>query len=626
MKSKIVIAAWFLMSVFSVNAKLNKLNNQGLIHTRSINSYTNSQELIPNSHLTPVAKNKINELGKTTFQLTAKSPFAKVELLKSANAAPIAIYNRPEGTYPYSLMGLSAGADVGVSYPFQAIAGSAFTKPWDFRNLSTNATSYSWDWGTDANYSTVKDASFKVDNLNFLVKGFYYAPLLKSISGVDTSYYYLADLEWEDGVYPSRLSASAESAYVGLADFYGNTAQQNSSGMSFWLYSDPDGTSLDTKYDGFVFGSCRREFDPIDETTVANTRTNEVIVAYEKPMSPLVIKDLTYLVYSELASPIPSNTSLLLSVVKIDADGKLTEDTIASTLIYASDVVSEGNNFFYLPAMFYETDPDTGREMQTSIRVEDEFAVVLSGLDQDGVNFGIFSDYGNKTDNSSFFGKVNEDTGEFYGYYGSSDDNGLNVYLSLNAYFDYLYTDEASRILRIGKNGGFALDSLGQEGGFVYSFFSDVSDSISGETLIWVDDEELPEWVNISYDNSYYDEYEGLIFYVQATQLPEGVLERSAEIHIYSLGAEATIQLIQNAYTSTENILDSKPSWVSNSTGVELNYSPSIEEVSVYDPMGRLLKEFKADLSGKLQIDLPVKGVYMIRVAGRENYTLKILR
>lgn len=626
MKTKMKIALVLLVVTLGLNAKTVELKRATMNNSRYFSEVNKVPGLLAQESTSSVYRPNIKEFNSSDFMLKVKPQFQKLGSFKNVNLLPKALYDRPQGTYPYSLMGLSAGLEVGLSYSYQAIAGSAFSTPWTFRNLSSDATSYSWDWGTDVNYSLLKDASFKIDELNFLLKGYYYAPLLKSINGVDTSYYALADLEWEDGVYPSRMAASAESAYLGLPDFYGNTAEQNSSGMSFWLYSDPDGSSLDLTGDGYVFGSCRREFDNIDETTIANTRTNEVIVVYEKPMSPLVVKDLTYLIYSASANPIPVGKGLQLSVVKVDAEGKLTEDTIASTQIYSTDVVSEGNNFFYIPAIFYDTDPETGREMQTPIRIDTEFAVVLAGLDQDGVNFGMFSDYGNKTDNSSFFGKVNEDTGEFYGYFGSSDTNGINVYLSLNAYFDYLYTDEASRTLFVGKEGGYAVDSLGQEGGFVYSFFEDVTDSITGEPLIWVDDTEIPEWLELSYDNSYYDEYQGLVFYLQASELPVGMTERTADVNIYSFGAQASIQVVQAINSANTTVIESGIRLSSVENGYNLSYPQTISSITLYDTFGRIIANEKLDGSGLTNVTLPQKGVYLLRLSGVSDTYIKLHR
>lgn len=619
----------FVISFLCIAISLEAGNLQVATHSSNLRQFNSIKQ---NSLLFHDVSNKVNtvfKLSEIDISKCAKNDVLNVQKAKvftNASLVPISLYQRPEGTYPYTVMGSSAGTDAGASYSYQAVAGSAFSKPWIFRNLSSNATSYSWDWGSDVNYSTETNASFSIDNMSFLVKGYYYVPLLNSINGSDTSYYSLADLQWEDGIYPSRMSASGDIAYLGLADYWGNTAEQNSSGISFWIYADPYGTSLDSKYDGYVFGSCRREFDEVDATTIANTRTNEVVVAYEKPMSPLVIKDLTYLITSEISSPIAQNVNLQLDLVKIDSEGKITSDTIASSTIYSTDLVAQGNGLFYMPVYFYDTDPETGREMQVSVRVEDEFAIILSGLQQDGINMGIFSDYGNKTDNSSYFGKINEDTGEFYGYYGASDANGLNVYLSLNAYFDYLYTDEISRTLFVGKDGGFAVDSLGQDGGFVYSFFKDVTDSITGEDLIWIDENEIPDWISVSYDNSYYDEYEGLLFYFEASALPEGVNYRRADINIKSLGAQTTITVLQSLHSGINDVQNSDFKLNQTASGYSVNCGNLVENIVLYDITGKLIQSYNSVSNKQIQIDLPAKGIYLLKIAGEVERNIKLIR
>lgn len=542
--------------------------------------------------------------------------------LKATAATPSALYNRPAGTYPLSWIGAIDPANMGYSYLYQAYAGSAFTMPWTFRNLSTNATSYVWNWGNSSVYSTAQNASFSIPTLDYLVKGDYYMPMLKAVNGVDTSYYNLPDLQWTDGTYASRMSASTEVQSMGLADFYGNTATLNTQNMSLYLYKD--GVSLDGVTDGYLWGTCLRELDEVDGF-VYNSRTGEIAVEYEKPMSPLVIKDLTFFGYSFASKPIPAGKQLDVTLIKLTDIGKFS-DTIAVTSITADDIIYE-QGYLYMPAYFYKTDPSTGRVSPANVVVNDRFVVVLSGLDQDGMDFGLFSDSGNQLDNSTFFGKVDELTGDFLGYYGFADGNGMNAYLTLDAYFDFMVPDPASENLYIYKTGGSAYDKNNELGALVYTFHSDLTDSITGDPLIWLDDTTLPDWLTISYDKSFYSAIGGLVFDFQATALPAGMVERSADVVLETDACSVTLHVKQSLTAGIENTNATDVQISKDGDYLNLQNLEGFTGFKMYNSSGQLI--LVSSLSGNTNKSIPVsgisKGAYLIQLTGAHTVNRKIV-
>lgn len=597
----------------------------------------NSVILIENNTLAPSAENPIEKTSK--FPLDIKSIMrpnniefysvdniiTKHKIQAAGNVVPKALYNRPIGTYPAGLVGASVRANIGLNQKYQSYIGAAFATPWKFRNLSTNATNYKWSWGNISNYSADKDVSLKYGNNNFMIKGSFYVPVLKAYNGADSASYNLPYITWSDGNYASTLNSSASIKHIGLSDYYANVSDKNTNGTSIFLYTQ--GTGLPGTGNGYVWGTRRNPNDVVSGYTI-NSRVNLVANRYEKPMAPMVIKDITFFCYSDKTNPVPDGKKLKATLVKTDAAGKITTDTIASTEITKDDLILAAGGYLYLPFAFYNIDPETGRQKQTSIVVKDAFAIVLSGLEQDGMDFGIFSDYKNTIDNSSFFGKINEANKYFLGYYSAPATTGMNMYISINSYFDFLYPERLSTNMKAGKSGGYAVDSLGQSGCLVYSFFEDVKDSLTNEPYIWLVDSSIPSWVTVGYDKSYYDKLGGLLFVYNTQALPDSITERSANIIIKTLAAQTTIHVKQTATTSFSTNNMNNDIVVSKSTdGYKFKFFSDVKTINLFDISGQLLKT--VNLNGLVEYNLPLnslpKGLYLVQFKGSTTKSIKLI-
>lgn len=568
----------------------------------------------------------IRKSNEIEFQYNSPSEL-KQKTQSNIETVPSALYKRPYGTYHYSLIGASTANpdDIGLSYKYQSIAGSAFSIPWKFRNRSTNATSYVWAWGNQVKYSTAQDAEFSINKLGFMTPGNYYIPVVRAVNGVDTVNYNLPYITWSDGTYKSTLASSAEKAYLGIPDFYCNASTPNANQSGIFLYTD--GTSLNGTGEGYIWGTCRRASEDISGYTV-NTRVKYVGTTLEKPISPMIIEDITFFGYTTATVPVPAGKSLTLAFLKLDSKGKMTTDTIASSKITSDDVIRNADGYLYLPFHFYQEDPETGREMTTSMVLNEACAVTLSGLDQDGMDFGIFSDYQNKLDNTAFFGKVNEANNFLIGNYNVSDAYAMNMYMSMHAYFDYLYPEKISRNMEVGKAGGWVSDSLGTNGSLIYSFHSDIVDSISGDPLIWMNDSTVPSWLTVAYDKSYYTQYGGLVFAFNAEALPDSVIERTADVEIQTISSSAIIHIKQSLTTGTESNTVQKNLVVkSTPETLHVEFSSGFRTLSLYTVSGQLL--ISKAISGKSsydiqRADLP-KGVYILKLSGAQDHTIKLI-
>ena len=535
------------------------------------------------------------------------------------NVTPTALYNRPVGTYIPSMIGNEDPQYLGYSYTTPGYFGSAFSTPWTFRNLSTDATSYTWNWGDSIKYSTATNGVFKDGDNDFLFNGAYKAPLLKSINGVDTASYQISAGTAD---YP-LLYSSIDKQYVGVPDYFSNTAEGNSNGNSIWYVGASGGTSLSGSGKGYFFGTCLRATDGTN-----GTKVNSLVNIYEKPMSPLVIKDVCLFGVSvDGNDPVPADKFLTLSVIRIDENGKLTTDTLASSKITGSDVVTDEYKNCYFPFTFVDTDPSTGFETPVSLVVKDAFAIVLSGLEQPGMDFGILTDYANLIDGSSYFTKVDAVTGVWDGGLYKSSKNNMNMYFMLNSYFNYLYTDNQTQTLVAPTQGGSAVNEAKESGAVIYSFFN-VTDSVTNEVMVAIDDTTLPTWLSVTYDDSYFKDYNVLMFDFTADALPVGVTERTANVVFNSYGAQTTVTVKQNAATGLINVKDPNVSVNNTANSMNLNYTNDYNKAMLYNVSGQLLGEYTLPNSGKYSItsnDIS-KGIYFVKFVGKKTENVKVIR
>lgn len=577
-------------------------------------------------------QNQVNAKAKTlTYKMPTKivdanaiqqfdvniTNFTKVS--KAKNADLNALFTRPTGTYIPSVIGNDDPDYLRYSYLHPGYFGSAYSIPWNFKNLSTAATAYSWDWGSSIGYSTEENLSIKDSANNFLSAGSYYAPILTAKNGTEEISYELA----YNGDYEPVLFSGTESMYVGNADYYANTANANDDGYSIWYVSASGGTSLDANGTGYFWGTCLRAADGTN-----GSKVNAIYSFYEKPMSPLVIKDICYFGVNadDNDVPVPIGKSLSVSIIKVNAEGKITTDTIAKSTLFGEDVIVDEYYNVYLPFKFNEIDPETGRETPAELVLNESFVVVLSGLEQEGMDFGLLSDYANLIEGTSYFTKVDASTGVLDdGLYRSSS-NKMNVYLTLNSYFNYLYANPSTASLKAPIAGGSAVDSNDEAGAIIYSHFN-VVDSVTQESKVWIDQTTLPDWITITYDDSYFKDYNALIFDFTATALPENLTGRTANLKFLSKGAETTITISQGNISGFKNTTDNNLVAASTEDGFKLSYPVDYKTVSLYNITGQLIGEYQLSASGSSDISANVKnGSYILKFVGAKTSTLKVIK
>jgi len=545
-----------------------------------------------------------------------------MKVSKTTNVVPGALYNRPVGTYIPSLIGNEDPTYLGYNYGTQGIFGSAFSVPFLFRNLSTGATSYSWDWGSSKNYSNDQNLIIKTiytdgTSDNFLYNGDYYAPKLNAINGTDTAKY----LPALNGTNLPSISASSGTQYISNADYYGNASLATTAGYHVWWIGAANSTSLDGTGSGNFWGTCLRPADGPN-----GTKVNSIVTVFEKPMSTMVIKDVCLFGASDKAIPVPATKYLTLTLYKINDAGQITNEVLASSKILGAEVIVDTYNNCYFPFTFTQVDPVTGRETPMTLIVKDAFAVVLSGLEQNGCDFGLLSDQDNKIEGTSFFTKVDASTGVSDGNYYNADVK-MNTYMMLNSYFNYLYPDPTTQTLSAPVAGGDAVDAQNISGSVVYSYFNLSNANNSGDS-IWIDPVTLPSWLTISHDNSLYAQYGVLVFNCTATALPVGVAGRKADIVIQSFGAETTIHITQGIVSGIASIKATKSKVFNSGSTFELTYPADFNKVSLINLSGQLIGSYNLPDVGKFSIPTGniSRGLYLLKFDGQGTETIKVNR
>jgi hypothetical protein len=495
--------------------------------------------------------------------------------------------------------------------------------------LTTGATAYSWDWGSSLKYSTdqnlVINTKYNDGTVGeFLGGGSYYMPILKAIDGTDTASYEMGskfNLIKGASSY-SLLQSSTDTVYVSNADYYGNTSQAGTSGTSITYVGASGGTANDGTGKGYFFGTCLRAIDGTN-----GTKVNSLVNVYEKPMAPMVIFDVclfgvnTY----NAKTPLPADKFLTLTVNKIDETGVITNEVLATSKIYGSDIITDEYNNVYLPFTFTTIDPITGRESPFNLVVKDAFAVVLSGLEQDGCDFGLLCDYKNLIEGKSYFTKIDALTGVSDGKLYSSSTK-MNTYMMLNVLYDYLYTEPTTQIQTAPIAGGDAVDASGSVGAVINSF-KDFTDVLTGDSLVWIDPATLPAWLTAAYDNSDYAEYGVLYVGFKAEALPAGLGGRSADVLIISEGAKTTITVNQGT-TSVDDIQAPKIQVLNTSESFELGYSADYKRVRLFSLSGQLVANYDLPSTGKFTIPAGQlsKGIYLLKFVGNNTETVKVIR
>lgn len=523
------------------------------------------------------------QVEKASMQKISKqnaATFSTFERAKAGSAIKKSYANQtyylPQGSYygGWTMEGNGAGAAVLCVPPFTDVT---------FTNMMNDPLSGSWLInGNDASSLADKNGNCVMTTAG---GGMYYAPTL--VNGQiqytfgENNYYYIK------GQITSLASAGILNATNTMSFNNGTSVQlpmyamndhgsRTSKGQTYQNILSGYGFIDDSKY---LFGSGTVTGDDNQKAKITN-----VYQIFNAPGADLYVENFFIQALTFNANgPIPAGkkvTAYITNVVESENGGLVPGDEILATFSATSDDctdftesitgwASEGQFAGKEPkggsVTFYNEDTDkdplTGAESPKPIVIPTgkQFAIVISGLDNDGIDLGIAGIMSNEEDNGERAG-INVEGGITYTY-----QNKLGLQLGLNATFEKIdvpskgfLTSESSEGFPADKFNGWNVLRVSDDGKTVSTDGMESTDYDLGAALVgtassWFDTDETPiysiesasesdnaDWItSFSIDNQYWETqtltgYNLVIPVCQA--LPSGVKGRTAYLTVYGRG------------------------------------------------------------------------------------------
>lgn len=301
----------------------------------------------------------------------------------------------------------------------------------------------------------------------------------------------------------------------------------------------------------------------------AKNSISTLIMYQGKPSKPLYIEGVDFMVYG-LEITDAENFALTCELRKVTrtSTGKISMGDIIAQADITSENVLKGEyrselNF----TNFYITDEDGLSTSADHLFIEDEFAVVIKGWDN-----GTFNAY------ALVEGEYNENIGSFTYFTLTGNDDiysftGYNTKLPvgfIGAAYGYLYTEDATTY-NAPIEGGSTRISVNP---MLYS-----EDGTTNKTRLFVDDNtEVPEWVELSFENETYTDTDNKFdLVVNVKKQDDGAAPRSATIKLWQEGAYLTLNITQEGTTDIDGVTaetqENKNARTYNVAGQEVNKS-----------------------------------------------------
>lgn len=241
---------------------------------------------------------------------------------------------------------------------------------------------------------------------------------------------------------------------------------------------------------------------------------------YEKPASPLYVENAFIEVFSfEETTPIPAGTTITMAIV-----GTETEKTIATLTATAEDMVGYGSytntayGQIYSGSLVFSNkvkDPILGVDIAEPFVIDEPFTVMITGMEQTGVNFGL-GGVVNKEESGMLEQAgvllLNPTTGKIASLKYTSP---LAINVVFNGLFDgiHIWTDLTAsgtnysngNVLKISDDGTTCTQTNGTNlPGVIIETATPWKDTDGNEYYYF---ENLPEWITaVNVDDSYYAE------------------------------------------------------------------------------------------------------------------------
>jgi hypothetical protein len=270
----------------------------------------------------------------------------------------------------------------------------------------------------------------------------------------------------------------------------------------------------------------------------------DTIGSIVRNVSPMKINQINIMVYNAdkqgIEKMMPEGAEVKVEIFAADlTEGKIyTDEPLYTTTITAENYTDIAGYVGTLTAAFYEEDL-FGSLQEVPVMVEGDFYVQLTNFNESGCEFGIYSDYHTPGGTTVWTWD-----GEFTTLW---SDGGGNLLISYDAYWPVVVNGAGSEALVAPVEGGLAMD--GEYGAI--ALLSNVADVESN----WIFD--APEWLELAYDESTWNQYGYVAAQVTAAALPAGETGRQGIITVEADGYVCEIVVNQGEVvnTSVENVV-----------------------------------------------------------------------
>ncbi len=341
-------------------------------------------------------------------------------VLYTEDALPLEpAYLAPQGTLYYTMSRESYGFPL-----YWGIAPANTT--WTWHNIKQEVgVSYTWDYtdGNGNNPVSVQATNLTIDAGSTDV---YIFPTLTATLGNRTgSFTYPAISDEFDIAYIEEGGGTVGATIEEKTVLFHPSNVIPDAGFVGWAFST----------DVYVFGT------GVNGNGFA---TDELITLYEKPLAPLYFEGIDVFCTTFSA---PGTTEFTLSVVTVDINDRgfpVMKDTVAQSKILASDVFSPGGNWGILEFRNFIAKDEDGFETSVPyLLLEDNFVLIFSGYNKEGVKLCVMSERYDRPDsrNLSFFTYEDEEGKKGMGQW-TNVPNTMYFLLYNGGYFDGLSSEK----------------------------------------------------------------------------------------------------------------------------------------------------------------------------------------
>ncbi|MGI6223058.1 MAG: hypothetical protein ACOYJG_05575 [Prevotella sp.] len=448
----------------------------------------------------------------------------------------------------------------GMGYSYSFLVVPPFTDM-TYENACTNASSAAWSVnGNDVDDANLVDGNYVA---SYSPLGFFYQP---TIAVGSTSY------SWGDFNTTGSLVATDTLADLGYFDVHAGT-------RFGWGSLNSDENRNCFQYGMYLYGTgAYRTSDGSD------INTSYIVQYFDAPASPLYANDVHALVVSSTKAFNNDNAQLTMTIypanltdTTFDSDNPIVtltctpSDTAFVYSNFSSSVkdltVTGGFNMYGLSFTQKVEDPVLGIEVAQPFVIDQPFAIVIEGCNNDGVDVGFFG-HGFSTRDADYNDNPDEERQQLPAmqYFEGSDNpvyysstalevffNGLMDYVSVDKDFvsqNGTITD--ANVLRVSADG----QTVSTEG---KSSSENLGAAIAWTAFPWLDSDgaenysyEVPDWMTLNVDDQYwYQEYQGntysvgeLVITPVCEALPSGTTGRAATIWLEGKGFKSPNPII----------------------------------------------------------------------------------